>query len=168
MSEINGRVTELELMNRLGIESWRNLSKDKFMTFVSDLPNLDKDVALKIVAQFPDFKELVNDSFEKFKDDATEARAFNWKSQKKVHKAFSEYREILKLELERENLTSEDRFRIIDYLRAAVDAESAKDTENKKFQVATTTIITTAGLALVGAAVAVLGGNTQIGGGSRT
>lgn len=164
MGEPNNRVAEVELMNRLGIESWRNLSKDKFMSFVSELPNMDREVALNVVAQFPNFKDLVLDSLDDVKDEVTQARVFNWKSQKKVHKAFAEYREILRHELDRGNLTSEERFRILGLLRDAIDAEAAKDRENKQFQVVMTGVLVSATLALAGTAVAVLGGNTQIGG----
>lgn len=154
------------MLKRLGIESWRNLSKDKFMTFVSDLPLLDKEVALGIVAQFPNFKELVLGSFEQVKEEVTQARVFNWKSQKKVHQAFAEYREILGRELERDNLSSEDRFAILGLLKDAIDAEAAKDSENKRFQAIVTGMLTTAGIALAATAVAALGGKAQVGGGT--
>jgi len=166
MQESEPQTAELELMERLGIESWRNLSKEKFMTFVSDLPNMDKEVALKVVGQFPNFKELVLGAFEQVKDEVTQARRFNWKSQKKVHQAFSEYREILGRELEREDLNAEDRFGILGLLKDAIDAEAAKDSENKRFQIIVTGMLVTAGLALAGTAVAALGGKAQIGGGS--
>lgn len=165
MSESQSDAAEATLMKRLGIESWRNLSKDKFMTFVSDLPNMDKEVALKVIAQFPNFKDLVLETFKKVQEDATQARTFNWRSQKKVHKAFEQYREILSRELEREDITSEDRFAILGLLKDAIDAEAAKDSENKKFQLIVTSMLTTAALALAGTALAAIGGKAQIGGG---
>ena len=164
MSETQGGAAETDLMTRLGIESWRNLSREKFMTFVSDLPNMDKDVALKVVAQFPNFKGLVLDTFEQLQKEATKARAFNWKSQKKVHKAFEQYRGILSRELDREGITSEDRLAILALLKDAIDAEAAKDSENKKFQLIVASMLTTAALALAGTALAALGGRAQIGG----
>ncbi|MPV37112.1 hypothetical protein [Georgenia subflava] len=165
MSETQSDSAEVELMKRLGIESWRNLSKDKFMTFVSDLPNMDREVALKVVAQFPNFKDLVLDTFKQVEEEATRARTFNWKSQKKVHKAFEQYRQILSRELEREDSSSEDRFVILGLLKDAIDAEATKDSENKKFQLIVTGMLTTAALALAGTALAALGGRAQIGGG---
>jgi hypothetical protein len=165
MSESQSDAAEVTLMKRLGIESWRNLSKDKFMSFVSDLPNMDKEVALNVIAQFPNFKDLVLETFKKVQEDATQARTFNWKSQKKVHKAFEQYRDILSRELERGDLTSEDRFAILGFLKDAIDAEAAKDSENKKFQLIVTSMLTTAALALAGTALAAIGGKAQIGGG---
>lgn len=125
--------TETDLMKRLDIESWRNLSKDKLMAFISDLPNMDKQVALEIVGRFPDFKGLVLDTFARLQEQAEQGMRLNHKSQKKVHQAFKQYRMILSRELERENLTSEDRFMILELLKDAIDAEALKDADNKEF-----------------------------------
>ena len=46
-----------EVKNALNIESFRNLSKDKVMEFVSLIPNIDKDLAIKIVEQFPSYAD---------------------------------------------------------------------------------------------------------------
>lgn len=159
-----GNMSEIELMKRLGIESWRNLSKEKFMGFVSELPNMDKEVALSAIAQFPNFKDLVLDTFNKVQEEATQAREYNWKSQKKIHKAFKQYRDILSKELERKDLSSEERLAILGLLKDAIDAEAAKDSENKKFQLIVTGMLATAALALAGTALAALGGRVDIGG----
>lgn len=156
---------EEELKQKMGIESWRNLSREKFLTFVSELPNMSKEVAIKVVEQFPDFKSLVLDSLDHVHEQATGAVAINWKSQRKVHKAFAEYRGILGRELDRDGLTSEDRFRILGMLREAIEKEALKDSEHKAFVYKVVT--TVAGLALAGAAAAatILGGNVRMGGG---
>ena len=156
---------EDEILKRLGIESWRNLSKEKLLTFVSDLPNIDPKVALAIVAQFPNFKSLVQESLDQTKDHAENAISMNWKSQKKVHEAFAEYREILSKELDRDDLTADDRFRIIEMLRDALQMEASKDSEHKSFVfkiLGTVGVVTVAGSAL---ALALLGGKARIGGG---
>lgn len=157
------KTTELELMKKLGIESWRNLSKDKFMGFVSDLPNLDKDVALKIIGQFPNFKDLVLDGFQELKEDAGQARKFAWKGQKSVHKAHSQYREVLDRELEKDDLTVEDRFAILDRLERMIEHESEKDLENKKFQFALNGVVKVGTVAMVALAAVVLGGKGHLG-----
>lgn len=156
--------TEQKIMKQLGIESWRNLSKDKFMTFVSDLPKVDKEVALEIVAQFPNFKDLVLSSLDHAKETIDHGREINWKSQKKFHKALKEYRQILSKELDRENLTSEERFEVLKLLREAIEMESAKDSEDKKFQVVISGMVLAFGATAIAAAVAALGGKSHISG----
>ncbi|PYG01895.1 hypothetical protein SAMN05216184_101360 [Georgenia satyanarayanai] len=164
---MNG-LDEQGLKEKLGIESWRHLSKDRFLSFVSEMPNMSTDVALKIIDQFPDFKSLVLDSLGDVHEQATNALTSNWKSQKKVHRAFAEYRAILRQELDRDGLTSEDRFRILAMLGEIIDKEAAKDSEHKAFAYKLTTTVGGAAVIGLGIAFAVLGGKSEIGGGERT
>lgn len=53
-------VTENEVKKALAIDSFRNMTKDKIMEFVSAIPNMDKEVAIKIIEQFPTYTESAN------------------------------------------------------------------------------------------------------------
>jgi hypothetical protein len=160
-----GTRDEEQVKKALKIDSWRNLSKDKLLDFVAEMPKLDKDVAMRIIAQFPEFKSLVSDGFSQLEKQVKTAHRFNWKSQKRVHEAFKEYRALLNRELDRENLTPEDRWRILDLFNEAVKAEAEKDSENKalivKILVGAVTVI----VALVGLAITFVGGKIGIRGG---
>lgn len=155
---------EQDLKRKLGIESWKNLSREKFLTFASELPNMNKEVALKIIDQFPDFKSLVLDSLGQVEEQAANALAANWKSQKKVHKAFAEQRAILRRELDRTGLTTEDRFSILAMLAESIDKEAAKDSEHKAFSYKLVTTVATIAVGGAAAAFAILGGKSKIGG----
>lgn len=150
------------LKKKMGIETWRNLSKEKFLSFVSDLPNMSKELALKVVEQFPDFKNLVLESLDHVHEQAAKAVEVNWKSQKKVHKGHAKFRKMLERELDRDGLTPEDRFRILDMVREDLEKESLKDSEHKAFVYKLLT--TVGGVAALGAAaaVAVLGGRAHV------
>lgn len=50
-------VTEKRLMKKLGISDWRHLTKDRMVKFASSIKNVDPEVAKRILAQFPDFKD---------------------------------------------------------------------------------------------------------------
>lgn len=159
---------ENQLKQKLGIDSWRNLSRDKFLEFASDLPNMSKDVALKVVGQFPDFRSLVLDSLTEVQEQATNAIEVNWKSQKKVHKAFSEYRKMLSRELDREEVTAEHRLTILRMLQEAIDKESAKDSEHKVFVFKVVSTVGTIAVLGLASALALLGVKTNISGSSST
>lgn len=51
-------VNEEDVKNALKIDSFRNLSKSKIMEFVSLIPNMDKEVAIKIIEQYPTFARM--------------------------------------------------------------------------------------------------------------
>src|SRR5574344_960676 len=50
-------VSEEQVKKALQIDSFRNLSKDKIMEFASLIPHMDKDVAIAIINQFPEYAE---------------------------------------------------------------------------------------------------------------
>ena len=155
--------SEEQLRQKAGLESWRNLSKEKFLAFVSELPNMDKEVALKVIGQFPEFKRLVLDSYSSLQEQTDSAFKANWKSQKKAHEAYADTRRILERELEREDLTSEERLDIRRTIVETADKESAKDSENKAFVVKIVGV--SVGVIVMGMAAgnAVLGGKSRIG-----
>ena len=47
-----------QVKKALNIESFRNISKEKIMEFVSLIPNMDREIAIKIIEQYPVFAEL--------------------------------------------------------------------------------------------------------------
>lgn len=157
--------SEEQIKQLIGIDSWRNLSKEKFLAFVSELPNMNKEVALKVVGQFPEFRRLVLDSYSSLQEQTDGAFKANWKSQNKVHKAYADNRRILERELERESLTSEDRLEIIHILVEMAEKESLKDSENKSFIIKVVSISIGVIAMGVAAGTAALGGKARIGGG---
>ncbi|WP_022911024.1 hypothetical protein [Aestuariimicrobium kwangyangense] len=162
MSEINDSTTEIELMKKLNIDSWRNLSKDKVLEFASALPDLDKEVALQVVGQFPNLKELVNGALQQVENQAKEAHRFNWRSQKKAHEGYADYRRVLDRELDRDDQSPEARLHILELFKKVVDDEAAKDSENKKFLAFLATTGSAAIVVAIGLASAALGGSSNL------
>lgn len=56
----NKLVTEEQVKSMLGIESFRSIPKEKIIEFVSSIPDMDKEVAVKCIEQFPEFKDSAN------------------------------------------------------------------------------------------------------------
>lgn len=59
-------VSEDQVKKALHIDSFRNLSKDKIMKFASLIPNMDKDVAISIINQFPAYAESSRNMIEQY------------------------------------------------------------------------------------------------------
>jgi hypothetical protein len=154
---------EEQVKQALEIDSWRNLSKEKFMSFVSALPDIDKDVAIAIVGQFPHFKDLATGAIASVRDSWNAALVHNQKSHKKSLKAFERYIDILEREMEREQTTNEDRVRLLQMIHEAVKGIAEKDSENKAWILQGLGIAASAGVVIVAAAFALLGGKAEIG-----
>jgi len=123
---------EIAVMSALGLQSWRNLSKDNVFALASMIPDMDKDVALKIVEQIPELTQLALRALETVEAQHERSLDFNEKSNQRVHASYEDFREILKVELNRE-LTPKQRADIYKLLMESADKQSVKDTENKRF-----------------------------------
>ena len=58
--------TEQEVKNMLGIQDFRQLKKTQIIDFVSNLPNMDTEVAKACIDQFPAFKEYSNNIIDRY------------------------------------------------------------------------------------------------------
>ncbi|OEJ93940.1 hypothetical protein [Streptomyces thermolilacinus] len=125
--------SEAEIKQALGIESWRHLSKDKMIRFAAMMPEMDTEVALRIVEQFPVFKDFAKDAVDSMETAHASTLSANKQSQEHVHQAFQEIREILKRELDKDYLSWESKKFIIEQIQETGRLEFQKDSENKQF-----------------------------------
>lgn len=122
---------EGEIQKELGVESWRNLPKNKMVKLVAMMPDMDKEVALKIVEQLPEFGKFAAEMLGVVQKAHESTLGANEKSQAHVHRAFQEIREILKGELQGDLSWDEKKY-IYDLLMETGNREFAKDSETKR------------------------------------
>ncbi len=125
--------TEAAVRAALGIESWRNLSKTTLLRFLEGLPEVDREVALRLVSQIPEIAALARAVL----GDAAEAseRLFtsNGDSMEMVHQVRMERLASLKVALNHNGLTPAERMRILDDIGDVHARADQKDAENKIF-----------------------------------
>jgi hypothetical protein len=126
-------VDEDEVKKALDIDSFRNMSKDKIMEFVSAIPNMDKDVAIKIIDQFPAYTESANNMIAQLNTMCSNAMKENGESQKEAIEAYKKILDDLGELLKNDTITAEERLQITEQMITVADRISAKDTENKDF-----------------------------------
>lgn len=147
---------EESVKHALGISSWRNLSRQNVVKFAAMMPDMDKELAVKIVEQFPAFTKFGLEALRTMERVQDSALNFNERSQNKVHDAYQDVRDAIKGELKKE-LTPEERQRLIDTMMDSAAKESEKDTETKRLigDVVKTAATVTGGVLLT--AVLILG-----------
>ena len=126
-------ITQEQVLKALNIESFRNLSKDKIMEFVSLIPNMDKDVAISIINQFPAYAELASNMVVQLNAMCDTALKENSISQKEAIEAYKLILDSLSEVLKKDDISPEERDAITDKMILVADKISAKDTENKEF-----------------------------------
>lgn len=74
-----------EVKNKLGISDFRSISKDQIIEFVSSIPDMEKETAIKCIEQFPEFKSCAGIIIDRYcslceaaiKEDGKDALASN-------------------------------------------------------------------------------------------
>ena len=131
---MSNKLTENQVKNMIGINDWRNLSKDKLMKFVSILPNVDNEVAIKIIEQFPEFSKNSVEMLSILKNLCDEVLADD---KELTHQSIDAYKQILDelaLMLKQEDLSAEERRFFANKMIEVADKISMKDTESKEFK----------------------------------
>ena len=154
-------ITEKSVKEALGITSFRNLSKEKIVEFISLIPNIDKDVAVQIINQFPAYSEMAGAMIAQLNamcDNAIKEAGASQKDSIAAYKLIlSDLGELLK----KDNISSEERADITDKMIMIADRISAKDSEFKEFLLNTLKI----GVPIIGGALilgaAILGVNAR-------
>lgn len=131
--EYNVLVSEEQVKKALKIDSFRNLSKDKIMEFVSLIPQMDREVAISIINQFPEFAASANQMIAQLNVLCDRAMNSNDKSQLLSIQAYKQILDELSKMLEDGNLTFDEKEKITEQMIAVADKISMKDTENKKW-----------------------------------
>lgn len=122
-----------EVKNALKIDSFRNLSKDKIMEFVTLIPNMDKEVAIKIIEQYPAFAKLSESMVAQLNKMCDTALEKNEESQRLTIQAYKQILDELSNQLHMEDISKEEREKITKQMIEIADKISVKDTENKAF-----------------------------------
>lgn len=122
-----------EVKKALNIDSFRNLSKDKIIEFVSLIPSMDKEVAISIINQFPVYGELATKMVAELTDLCNNALKENSLSQKESIEAYKIVLSQLGELLKKDAISAEERSDITNKMIMIADKIAAKDSENKEF-----------------------------------
>jgi hypothetical protein len=153
--------SEVQLKKALQIDSWKNLSRDKMIRFAAMMPDMDKELALKIVAQFPEFKRFALDALDVIEKTYESALTHNKQSLESFYQGNREIRSILERQLENENLTWDEKKFLLERIMETGNREFEKDSENKRFLDSMFTKVAVVGAAAVGLGLAFVGGRVR-------
>lgn len=154
--------TEGEIKQKLGIESWRNLSKDKMIRFAMMMPDMDTELALKIVEQFPVFADFATGVVGAMKKMHKTTLLANKESQEHFQQSCRTAIEILNVQLNQDGVSFEEKKFYIEEIKEILKLESQKDSENKQFLDAALKQLQRFAVAAVALGVVFVGGKAMI------
>lgn len=126
-------LSEEQVKQALHIESFRELSKDKIMEFVSLIPNMDKDVAMSIISQFPAYADSAKTMIEQMNVMCGNILADNHESRQMAVSAYYKILDSLQKRLDSPDISEDEQKAITKMMIDIADKIAAKDTENKQF-----------------------------------
>ena len=124
---------EDQIKKALKVDSLENLSQEQNSKFAEMMPQMDKDVRMKIIDQFPDFRLFANDTLNSFERMYLKTADSINESQKSVHIGFADLRRIIEKQLEKDKITFEEKKYFIDTLLELNDRELQQASEHRKF-----------------------------------
>ena len=148
-------VSEEKVKKALKIDSFRNLSKDKIVEFVSLIPQMDKEVAISIINQFPNYTEYATNIVEQLRIECDHVLQSNDQSQLEAINGYKTLLDDFGEELKKDGKTFEERKYWAEKMVEVANCISTKDTEHKKFllDVVRGVSFAVGGLAILGAAI---------------
>lgn len=126
-------LSEQTVKKRLGITSFRELTKDKIINLASMIDKMDPEVTKKALEQFPQFAETSKEILQGYEDTMNTMLDQNKSSMNRYYDICDSIIASLKQELEKEDLTFEDRKYIMCQMKEVADMVGEKDSENKRF-----------------------------------
>lgn len=155
------RISEKQLLKKLNIPDWRHMSKDKLTTFISSLPYLDPEVAKAAINQFPNFSEFVKDMIKVMQENADKSINSDEKTSLASIDFFTTNSGRLFLQLDSEELSENERLRILDGILELNKMTLELNKQRQNFLLKNSAIIATAIGTLALTAVSILGVNHQ-------
>lgn len=126
-------LSEKAVKRALKIDSFRNLSKDKIMQFASMIPYMDKEVAIAIINQFPEFVEFGKTVISSYMQMCNNILEKSMESQAAVIYGYQTILDALARRMEVENITEEERKNITGDMILIADKIAQADLQYKKF-----------------------------------
>ena len=156
-------MSEEDVKKALNVKDFRSLSKDKIMDFVSIIPNIDKEIAISIINQFPNYAKLSKDMVGGMIGVCNKSLESSESGNKEVIETYKGILETLKEELNNGDLSTEDKKEINEkMIMIAEKIDFANDKHNKFIKDILNTVGgTIVGVILVGATILGLKNNND-------
>ena len=155
-------LSDEQVKKALEIDSFRNLSKAKVTEFISSIPMMDKDVAISVVNQFPQYATTASEMVNQLQTMCKNLLESNQDTGKEVIGSYKNILDNCSLLLSKENISDETKLEITKTMVLVADKIAEYDRDNKIFLTETRRdfVATVGGLAIC--ALMILGGRACI------
>ena len=155
-------ISEEKALKKLDIPDFRHLKKDHIIKLATMLDKMDPEVAQKALEQFPNFSNESKEIIAAYKETLDNALNDNAESVKDYYAVCNSIISSLQKELDKDELSFDEKQIIIGEMLEVHDRIGSKDSENKKFLATMATIGAAAAVTVIGILASILGGDSDI------
>lgn len=149
--------TEQEVLDKFGWPDFRHMNSKDLVKFVSALPDMDREVAIKCIDQFPEFTKYSNKIVELLTKSFENTVKTNKDLADEVINTYKEILDTLKKELRKRNLTTEERTQLTEMMVDVADRIAAIDKDHQRFHELIVKAASAIGMFVIAAAGAIIG-----------
>ena len=157
-----GKLTEDKILKKLDIPDFQHITPDKLARFTSMIPKMDPEVAKKALEQFPEFAQNAVNIMGYLKDSIDNAINGDDAETQQIFKLCDDMIKSLEKLREREDITFDERSLISNQIMEIVKIMQDTKSQNQKWKLALTGILTTAAIAITSILASGLGAETSI------
>ncbi len=150
-------ISEQEVLDKFGWKDFRSMNSKDLIRFVSSLPDMDREVAIKCIEQFPEFAKYGNKIVEILSKSYEHTVKVNKDLADEVIETYRGILETLKKELRKKDLTAEDRHSITEQMVDIADKIAEIDQNHQHFHELIIKAATAVGMVAIAAAGALIG-----------
>lgn len=155
-------LSEQDVLQELDVPTFRHVTKDKLMSFVAMRQRMDPETAQKALEQVPHLTQSLSEILGDYSELVKAGLASNDEHTRAYFAIAETTIEALQRELDKPELSFEERCAVMDRMLAVNEQVSGKVTEGQKFIAREHIIFGSVVLLCIGTLAAVLGANTSI------
>ena len=126
-------LNEKQVLKKLGVKKFSEVSADKALSFSSMLPNINPEVAKKALEQFPEFVKFASNIISEYKGIVLRGYDESSKTTKAYLDSCNKILESLQKELDKPLLSEKKRDKIINKMIEVAVMIDKKDNDTKKY-----------------------------------
>ena len=130
---LNPLITEEDVKNYLGVPDFRHVSKDVLVKFVSAIPYINSDVAIKIIEQYPTYSTCAQAFVQHYTTLYDNILKDNSKSVEAAMKGYQTTLDAIREMSKSEKVSPEDKRFYAEKMVIVADKMAALDAENKRY-----------------------------------
>ena len=127
----NKLASEAEVLSKIGASDFRSISKNQIISFVSALPEMDKETAIKCIEQFPEFRLQAKEILDQLSTICDKAIDENKDSRKDAAEGYRVILDSLNERLNSQNISESERSAIANDMLVVADRIAELDEKNK-------------------------------------